>query len=106
MSAPHEPLGLESASYSREFVLGVKLKLKSEFLGGRLRCGKCGSENVEGHRFCGMCGAALVAQDTPAAKVPVAAAPMAAAPVVGAAVVERGPAVSAAASQGRADRCV
>jgi hypothetical protein len=28
-----------------------------------VRCGRCGNENAEGYRFCGMCGAALVAKD-------------------------------------------
>jgi hypothetical protein len=30
--------------------------------GGYVRCGRCGSENSEGNRFCGMCGATLVAK--------------------------------------------
>jgi len=30
-----------------------------------VRCGRCGNENLEGNRFCGMCGASLVAK-TPA----------------------------------------
>ncbi len=25
-----------------------------------MRCGRCGNENSEGNRFCGMCGASLV----------------------------------------------
>jgi len=33
--------------------------------GGRLRCGRCGNENSEANRFCGMCGAALVANAQP-----------------------------------------
>jgi hypothetical protein len=33
-----------------------------------VRCGRCGSENSEGNRFCGMCGASLVAK----AQAPVA----------------------------------
>jgi hypothetical protein len=32
-----------------------------------VRCGRCGNENPESHRFCGMCGATLVAKD-PAAQ--------------------------------------
>jgi TPR repeat protein len=28
-----------------------------------VRCGRCGNENAEGFRFCGMCGAALVAKE-------------------------------------------
>jgi hypothetical protein len=28
--------------------------------GGYVRCGRCGNENSEGNRFCGMCGASLV----------------------------------------------
>lgn len=28
-----------------------------------MRCGRCGNENGEANRFCGMCGAALVAKD-------------------------------------------
>src|SRR5579862_3523811 len=33
---------------------------------GTLRCGKCGNENAEGYRFCGMCGAPLTAGAPPA----------------------------------------
>jgi hypothetical protein len=33
-----------------------------------VRCGRCGNENAEAHRFCGMCGAALVAKDPAAAE--------------------------------------
>lgn len=40
-----------------------------------MRCGRCGNENVEGNRFCGMCGAPLIpTQAIPPARVPVAAA--------------------------------
>ena len=28
-----------------------------------MRCGRCGNENDEGNRFCGMCGATLVEKD-------------------------------------------
>ncbi len=34
-----------------------------------MRCGRCGNENAETNRFCGMCGAALVANQ-PAAQAP------------------------------------
>jgi hypothetical protein len=37
-----------------------------------LRCGKCGNENEAVNRFCGMCGAALVANDRAGAPTPVA----------------------------------
>ncbi len=30
-----------------------------------MRCGKCGNDNSEANRFCGMCGAALVAKSEP-----------------------------------------
>lgn len=36
-----------------------------------MRCGRCGNENSEGNRFCGMCGAALV----PTAQAPIPVAP-------------------------------
>lgn len=42
-----------------------------------MRCGRCGNENVEGNRFCGMCGAPLVplqAAAIPPARVPAASA--------------------------------
>jgi hypothetical protein len=38
-----------------------------------VRCGRCGNENAEGHRFCGMCGASLVATAQGAGRAPVAA---------------------------------
>ena len=50
-----------------------------------MRCGRCGNENAEGNRFCGMCGTSLVAtaQDAaqssgraPAAPVPVQPVPV------------------------------
>ncbi len=42
-----------------------------------MRCGRCGNENVEGNRFCGMCGAPLIppqASAMPPARVPPASA--------------------------------
>ena len=48
-----------------------------------MRCGRCGNENSEGNRFCGMCGTSLVAQ-TPGPAMPVATtADKAAVPAVG-----------------------
>jgi hypothetical protein len=40
-----------------------------------VRCGRCGNDNAETNRFCGMCGAALVAKTQPAGQpgVPVTA---------------------------------
>ncbi len=39
-----------------------------------MRCGRCGNENSDGNRFCGMCGTGLVAKaPTPAPSVPPAA---------------------------------
>jgi hypothetical protein len=35
-----------------------------------VRCGRCGSENSEGNRFCGMCGATLVAKTQVSAPAP------------------------------------
>jgi hypothetical protein len=35
-----------------------------------VRCGRCGNENAEGNRFCGMCGATLVGRAEPAAPAP------------------------------------
>lgn len=41
-----------------------------------MRCGKCGNENAEGNRFCGMCGTPLVANPWPTASAqPRTAAP-------------------------------
>ncbi len=40
-----------------------------------MRCGRCGNENVDGNRFCGMCGAPLIptqASAIPTARVPAA----------------------------------
>jgi hypothetical protein len=37
-----------------------------------LRCGKCGNENEAANRFCGMCGAALVANSQAGEQAPVA----------------------------------
>ena len=50
-------------------------------------CGRCGNENAEGNRFCGMCGAALVGKDRDGGQVPAAG--------VGGAVSEQRAAVSA-----------
>jgi hypothetical protein len=41
-----------------------------------VRCGRCGSENNEGNRFCGMCGAELVTRTPSAASVPAPNAPL------------------------------
>jgi hypothetical protein len=38
-----------------------------------VRCGRCGNENDETNRFCGMCGASLVATPQPAGQAPMAA---------------------------------
>jgi len=38
-----------------------------------VRCGRCGNENGEANRFCGMCGAALVAKTSAAGQAPTAA---------------------------------
>ncbi|MFZ0759228.1 MAG: zinc-ribbon domain-containing protein [Candidatus Sulfotelmatobacter sp.] len=38
-----------------------------------MRCGRCGNENAEGNRFCGMCGATLVGKTPPDARVAPAA---------------------------------
>jgi hypothetical protein len=35
-----------------------------------VRCGRCGNENAEGNRFCGMCGATLAGKTEPAAAAP------------------------------------
>jgi TPR repeat protein len=37
-----------------------------------VRCGRCGNENSEGNRFCGMCGASLVKTQVAAPAAPVA----------------------------------
>ncbi len=42
-----------------------------------MRCGRCGNENAEDNRFCGMCGAPLVAKpQTSAAAAPVSPTPV------------------------------
>ncbi len=40
-----------------------------------MRCGRCGNENDGANRFCGMCGASLVASAPPAGRAQAAAAP-------------------------------
>lgn len=40
-----------------------------------MRCGRCGNENDGANRFCGMCGASLVATTVPAGRAQAAAAP-------------------------------
>lgn len=40
-----------------------------------MRCARCGNDNPEGNRFCGMCGATLLASEVPAAQVQRAATP-------------------------------
>jgi len=35
-----------------------------------VRCGRCGNDNAEGNRFCGMCGAALVAKTPAGSAIP------------------------------------
>lgn len=40
-----------------------------------MRCPRCGNENPEGNRFCGMCGATMLAAEVPAAQVQRAATP-------------------------------
>jgi len=35
-----------------------------------VRCGRCGNDNAEANRFCGMCGAALVAQGQASTQIP------------------------------------
>ncbi len=40
-----------------------------------MRCGRCGNENDGANRFCGMCGASLVATTVPAGRAHAAAAP-------------------------------
>ncbi|MGA9306044.1 MAG: zinc ribbon domain-containing protein, partial [Candidatus Sulfotelmatobacter sp.] len=40
-----------------------------------MRCGRCGNENDGANRFCGMCGASLVATTPPAGRAQAAAAP-------------------------------
>ena len=40
-----------------------------------MRCGRCGNENDGANRFCGMCGASLVATTAPAGRAQAAAAP-------------------------------
>src|ERR1700733_10992543 len=45
--------------------------------GGYVRCGRCGNENSGDNRFCGMCGASLVANEA----VPVTASPIITSPV-------------------------
>ncbi len=40
-----------------------------------MRCGRCGNENAEDNRFCGMCGASLVAKPQPSAPAPAAPTP-------------------------------
>ncbi len=39
-----------------------------------MRCARCGNENSDGNRFCGMCGATLLAASTPAASASVQSA--------------------------------
>jgi len=39
-----------------------------------LRCGRCGNENAESNRFCGMCGAPLQGKDQPGAQAHASAA--------------------------------
>jgi len=46
--------------------------------GGYVRCGRCGNENSGDNRFCGMCGASLVANEA----VPVTASPIITGPAV------------------------
>jgi hypothetical protein len=52
-----------------------------------VRCGRCGNENAEAHRFCGMCGAALVGNTPEQSPGQAPAGP-------GSASVERRPAVT------------
>lgn len=40
-----------------------------------MRCPRCGNENPKGNRFCGMCGATMLAAEVPAAQVQRAATP-------------------------------
>lgn len=40
-----------------------------------MRCPRCGNENPEGNRFCGMCGATMLAAEVPAGQAQRAAAP-------------------------------
>ena len=35
-----------------------------------MRCGRCGNDNAQGNRFCGMCGAALVAKTPAGSAIP------------------------------------
>jgi hypothetical protein len=51
--------------------------------GGYVRCGRCGNENSGDNRFCGMCGASLVANEAvPVTASPVITGPVATAPAV------------------------
>jgi hypothetical protein len=58
-----------------------------------VRCGRCGNENAEANRFCGMCGAALVGKTQDVGKAPTADGP-------GGASAERRPAAVAPADTG------
>ena len=40
-----------------------------------MRCARCGNENLEGNRFCGMCGATLLSAPAPVASAPAPVAP-------------------------------
>src|ERR1700727_681517 len=51
--------------------------------GGYVRCGRCGNENSGDNRFCGMCGASLVANEAvPVTTSPIITGPVATAPPV------------------------
>lgn len=41
-----------------------------------MRCARCGNENLDGNRFCGMCGATLLTASPPVAAPPVAVPPV------------------------------
>lgn len=84
-----------------------------------MRCGQCGNENAEANRFCGMCGATLVATTsvpnqapavapagTPAAVRPAAPAPVSVPAGLGDAPVERRPAPLPAYDAGRSSKPV
>src|ERR1700722_2849094 len=47
-----------------------KLLERRQERGGQVRCARCGNENLDGNRFCGMCGATLLTTSVPVAAPP------------------------------------
>lgn len=63
-----------SSGYSATAGAASKLKdivsYREKRDGGCVRCSRCGNENPDGNRFCGMCGAALLSAPSIAASAP------------------------------------